>query len=339
MEAGTPPLSPSVAAGSHTLLLGEADMSFARALGLRLQRSGCTAGCWVTATELGSPEDVRARYFDDDAALAARCEELDQLGVRVILGVDVTRLECNDLCSHWRGGAAAAFVEAPLWDDGAPPASHVIFNFPHTTRPGKMEKLLLQLFRSLRASIARGFARADCTVEMRLRHVGGGEEEEATGLIRSKYGHEAAAASACFELVSVGESDLATLAQLGYEHRSTKRNARCGHLELARVWTWRAAAVSSPSRQRLPAGCRRDVFFAPEAVLDRQARAYDGWKGAGQPQVKSHYLVRWRGHPAADECTWEPARDLDLGLRKAFDEGSPGPPATAQPPGAGAEEF
>ena len=80
----------------HILLLGEADCSFARAIG---QRGGLDGIC-VTATELGTPSDVCSRYFGGCAeALAARCDELNSYGIRVVLGVDVTRLECND-CVH-----------------------------------------------------------------------------------------------------------------------------------------------------------------------------------------------------------------------------------------------
>ena len=85
-----------------------------------------------------------------------------------MLGVDVTRLECND-CVHAWDAASRVFIEMPLWrSDGAGgdastamaatscPASLVVFNFPHTTRPGKMAKLLMQMFRSLRCCIAAG---------------------------------------------------------------------------------------------------------------------------------------------------------------------------------------
>ena len=297
---------------SHTLLLGEADLSFARALALQGGLSGT-----VTATELGNPVDVANRYFSgSEEALAARCAELHLLGVRTVLGVDVTRLECNDECHHWR---SPAFVRSPLWeDDGSPPVDRVVFNFPHTTRPGKMAKLLLQLFRSVRATIARGQTQPGCTVEMRLRHVGGGGDEGQ--LLRSRYGHEEAASVACFELISVSESDLDVLANFGYEHRSTKRNARCGHLDRVNIWRWRAAVVAAPSLQRLTEGCRRDVFFVPEAILEHRVTSFQSWKGEILVQ---YYLVQWRGHPSEDECTWELARDLQfspgLEIRKAYD--------------------
>ena len=306
---------------THILLLGEADFSFARALALR----GGLGGVTITATELGTPQDVSARYFGGSLeALAARCEQLDSLGVRVMLGVDVTRLECNDVAHRWHRGS---FVQAPLWcavDDAyacpavapSPPVSHVIFNFPHTTRPGKTSKLLQQMFRSVRMCIASGFMQARCNVELRLRHVS--NSKDAGQLIRSKYGHEEAAAAMLFDLISVDDSDLDAFAKFGYEHRSTKRNARCGHLELVHVWRWRAAAMKPPSVQRLPESChaRRDVFYAPEALLDRRLVDVDGWKGTVKvPQ----YLVRWRGHPGAGECTWESSKDLDVWLRKAYD--------------------
>jgi len=292
------------------LLLGEGDLSFARAIGLSKRFLGTT----VTATELGTPSDVCSRYFNGSSkSLMARCAELLELGVHVALGVDVTRLECSDTCYHWRDGT---FVQAPLWaaEVGPPSSSLVIFNFPHTTRPGKTAKLLKQCFRSLRACIATGFARPGCRVEMRLRHEG--HLRDACQLIRSRYGHEEAAAAACYDLVSVAESDLDSLEAHGYEHRSTKRNARCGHLEFVNVWTWQAARCAPPSVQALPDGCRRDVFFAPEEICGRELRPHHSWNGE---RDVPHYLVRWRGHPARSECTWEPARDVGLELRRAYD--------------------
>ena len=72
--------------------------------------------------------------------------------------------------------------------------------------------------------------------------------------------------------------------------------------------------------QRLPDGThgRRDVFYAPEAILDRRVAKLPSWKGSvvSVPQ----YLVRWRGHPEVSEYTWEASKDLDIELRKAFDE-------------------
>ena len=311
----------SEAAPPHVLLLGEADFSFARAMG----RRGGLEKTAVTATELGTPADVSNRYFSGSVEeLGMRCDELHSLGVRVVLGVDVCRLECNDTCHHWMA-KQQRFVEAPLWsgcDDaaaaaaaGLPPVSQVVFNFPHTTRPGKTAKLLAQMFRSIRVLIARGFAHAACDVELRLRHVSSGED--AGKLIRSQYGHDEAAAAACFDAVSVDESDLHLWP--GYEHRSTKRNARCGHLDLVNMHRWRAAPMRPPSVQPLPLGCnhRRDVFFTAEAIVERRMVEIDTWKGG---QVRAQYLVRWRGHPSPEEYTWEDARDLDVELRKDFEE-------------------
>jgi len=116
----------------------------------------------------------------------------------------------------------------------------------------------------------------------------------------------------------VSESDLDALAEFGYEHRSTKRNASCGNLELVKVWRWEAEPLGPPSTQHLPEGCRRDVFYAPETVVDCRMHPFVSWKGPS-PNGRRHYLVRWRGHPEADECTWEPARDLDFELRKEYD--------------------
>lgn len=303
----------------HMLLLGEADGSFARAIACR----GGLDGYFVTATELGKPADVCNRYFGGSAeALAVRCAELHSLGIRVVLGVDVTRLECNDIVHAWDDGSRS-FVELPLFPRGTlegaaaqAPVSLVVFNFPHTTRPGKMAKLLLQMFRSVRICAASGYARADVQIEMRLRHVSSDKDEGQ--LIRSRYGHEEAAAATLFELASCTDSDLEELAQYGYEHRSTKRNARCGHLDRVNVWRWRATALSPPSVQRLPDGRhgRRDTFYAPETILDRRMVDHQSWKGRiSVPQ----YLVQWRGHPAPSECTWESSKDLDLALRQAFD--------------------
>ena len=311
----------------HVLLLGEADLSFARAIGLR-----GVAGKSVTATELGTPDDVCQRYFGGNAeALAARCDELHSYGIRVVLGVDVTRLECNgDRVQAW-DAASHSFVGLPLWrnDDATAmaaatscPASLVVFNFPHTTRPGKMAKLLLQMFRSVRSCVAAGFACPGCEVEMRLRHVSSGDTKEEEGgqqLIRSRYGHQEAATAYLFDLVSVGESDLDELARYGYEHRLTKRNARCGHLDRVQVWRWRAAALGPPSVQRLPEGKhgRRDVFYKAEALLERRIVERPSWKGATASVPE--YLVRWRGHPEEGEYTWEASKDLAVELRRTFD--------------------
>ena len=226
-------------APNSVLLLGEGNFSFAKAVG----RARRFEGAIVTATELGTPSEVSARYFaGSEASLAAVCDELLKLGVRVVLGVDVTRLECSDTCYHWES-STGAFTAGPLFDKdaGPPPVSLFVFNFPHTTRPGKTAKLLKQCFRSLRACTACGIAGADCRVEMRLRHEG--QLRDAGRLIRSRYGHEEAAALACFNLVSVCESDLPWLESLGYEHRSTKRNARCGE----RLGAERASCTSLPS--------------------------------------------------------------------------------------------
>jgi hypothetical protein len=67
------------------------------------------------------------------------------------------------------------------------------------------------------------------------------------------------------------EDGILTLARVRprrYEHRSTKRNASCGNLELVKVWRWEAEPLGPPSTQHLPEGCRRDVFYAPETVVD-----------------------------------------------------------------------
>ena len=308
---------------THVVLLGEADLSYARALGLR----GTIKGA-VTATELRKPADLRDNYFGgSDEALAQRCDELQRLGIRVVLGVDVKRLDSDDICYHWRTsstGAASAFVEAPLWDNGDPPVSQFTFNFPHTTVPGRMEKLLRLAFHSMRKCVAAGIATPHCAVEMRLRHGPSGcrSAPQEGGLLRSAYCHEEAAADACFDLTSVGESDLEALAQFGYQHRSTKRNASCGHLDLVKVWRWAAAPISTPSTQRLPAGGRRETFFVPERILDCQMHDFVSWKGPS-PGGRRHYLVCWRGHPQVDEHTWEPARDLALELRRAYDAAHP----------------
>ena len=308
-------------AASHVVLLGEGDLSFARALGLQRFEGR------VTATELRKPADVRDDYFGgSDDRLAELCDELLRHGIHVILGVDVKRCECNDVCYHWRTlpSGGTAFVEAPLWDGHDLQVSQFIFNFPHTTCPGRMEKLLRLAFRSMRRCIASGIARPDCAVEMRLRHgpSGWSSAPEEGGLLRSRYCHEEAAADACFELASVGESDLDALAEFGYEQRSTKRNASCGNLDLVKVWRWVAAPISSPSAQRLPEGCRRDVLFVPEKILDRQQQPFVSWKGPS-PHGRRHYLVCWRGHPESGEHTWEAARDLALEVRRAYDEAHP----------------
>ena len=311
--------STSCSDSEHTMLLGEADMSFAKVLGLQ-GVSGV-----VTATELDEPSDLVDRYFGSSVQLAERCSELADLGIRVALGVDGIRLECNDLCHHWCA-SSSNFVKAPLWRADVPPVSRFVFNFPHTTRPGKMRKLLRQLFRSVRASIARGFACPDCRVEMRLLHT-------APQLIRSRYHHEEAAAAACFELISVEPADLEHLCRLGYEHVATKRHALAGVHTAASMWTWRASVLSSPRLQMLPHGCRRDVLFVAEALCAREMRERASWKGAIQVP---YYLVRWGGHAGSDEWTWERACDLDLELRRAFDvtlAAQPPPQAAARDDG------
>ena len=209
----------AVPSTDHTLLLGEGDLSYALALG-KLGFNGL-----VTATELGSSDDVRDRYFAGSGeALARRCDELLHLGIRVVLGVDTILLERNNMCLHYHS-ESSEFVAAPLWSGSVAPVSRCVYNFPHTTRPGKTAKLLRQAFLSVRGCIARGYARPGCEVEMRLRHVGGSHDEGQ--LIRSRTGHVEAAAAAGFELVSVSASDLPALEAAGYEHRTTKRAARC----------------------------------------------------------------------------------------------------------------
>ena len=300
----------------HTMLLGEADMSYAKVLGLQ----GFNGV--ITATELDDPSHLVDRYFGSHSRLAERCNELTCLGIRVLLGVDGIRLERNDVCHHWC--ASSEFIKAPLWSAYVPPVSRFVFNFPHTTRPGKMCKLLNQIFRSVRASIARGFARPDCRVEMRLLNA-------APQLIRSRYGHEDAAAASCFELISVAPADLDQLCSLGYEHVATKRHALAGVRVAASMWTWRAGVLSSPRLQLLPRGCRRDVLFTPEALIARETREHASWKGGIQVP---YYLVRWQGFPGSDGCTWERAGDLDLELRRAFDVTL----ATQPPPQAAARD-
>ena len=78
----------------------------------------------------------------------------------------------------------------------------------------------------------------------------------------------------------------------------------------------RAAEIAAPSVQRLPAGCNREVFYAPETLLERRLLPYESWQGSREVP---HYLVRWRGHPSAEECTWEPARAISLEARRSFD--------------------
>eukprot|EP00587_Corethron_hystrix_P008070 CAMPEP_0113312196 /NCGR_PEP_ID=MMETSP0010_2-20120614/9121_1 /TAXON_ID=216773 ORGANISM="Corethron hystrix, Strain 308" /NCGR_SAMPLE_ID=MMETSP0010_2 /ASSEMBLY_ACC=CAM_ASM_000155 /LENGTH=327 /DNA_ID=CAMNT_0000167969 /DNA_START=98 /DNA_END=1081 /DNA_ORIENTATION=- /assembly_acc=CAM_ASM_000155 len=296
----------------HIVLLGEADLSFALALG----RRGGLGGYRVTATELGDPADVCDRYFrGSDAALASRCDELSRLGIRVVLSVCAKRLERNEDCYHWRA-TSGSFAKAPLWD--GPPVSRFVFNFPHTTQSGRTGALLRRFFRSVRRSIACGLVEKTCRVEMRLRHVG--LAPEAGGLRRAAYDHEEAAAAALFRLASVEESDLDNFAEFGYAHRTTERGKSCGHLDLTKVWRWTADPIASPKTQPLPPGTRRDFFFAPERIMDRKMLPFVSWKGPC-PEGRLHYLVRWHGYPSDDECTWEQARDIPLDFRRTFDSG------------------
>ena len=311
----------------HAVLIGEGDFSFARALG----RLGGVGGGVITATELGDPADVDGRYFGGahGTTLAARAGELSHLGINMVLGVDAISLECNDTPVHRWCPETAGFVQSRLWlvPPESPPASRFVFNFPHTTRPGKMAKLLRQFFRSVRACVAHGFARSDCLVVMRLL------DDSSQRVVRSRYGHEEAAAAAGFDLVSVAPADLSSLERMGYEHLSTKHKALAGVHAPAREWMWQAAPVSCPSLQPLPEGCRRDVFFVAEELLERELREHVSWNGR---VFVPHYLVRWRGHGGRDdagglgECTWERAGDVDLELRRAFDRGLVGTGAHAQ---------
>lgn len=170
----------------------------------------------------------------------------------------------------------------------------------------------------MRRSVAFNLAELNCRVEMRLRHA------EEGGLKRSSYGHEEAAASACFGLLSVGESDLDVLYEFGYEHRTTERDVSCGHLEHTKIWRWAAEPIASPSSQILPPGTRRDFFFAPDKIVDRGMRPFVSWKGPCK-YGRLHYRIRWCGHPGDAECTWEESRDLELNIRQAFDLEHPFP--------------
>ena len=124
--------------------------------------------------------------------------------------------------------------------------------------------------------IASGFMQARCNIELRLRHVS--NSKEAGQLIRSKYGHEEAAAAMLFDLISVDGSDLDAFAEFGYEHRSTKRNARCGHLELVHVWRWRAAATRAAT-SALPSaggGSARSAALTGSTSTCRSMRSSNG---------------------------------------------------------------
>ena len=161
---------------------------------------------------------------------------------------------------------------------------------PHTTRPGKMAKLLMQMFRSLRCCIAAGFARR-IAVEMRLRHARARRTRPAHG---SRYGHEEAAAASLFDLLSVSESDLRSSRDMA---TSTAHEAEmpCGHLERAGV----ALEGGSAWTAECPAAARRHARTARRILRTggdprprRQAAQLEGQRG--KRATVSAVAATWR---------------------------------------------
>lgn len=322
---------PDAPAAQAVLLLGEGDFSFARALGRR-RASVVGKSCgtsplseissvdipssldtWrIVASEVGTFDQVCVRYFDGQpASLEARCQCLSDLGVEVLFGLDATHLGDHHLaCQRWCPKTRQLISNQCFW--GLLPVqqvalAQVVFNFPHTDRHGKISHLLRGFFRGLRSAIRQDLMPNECQVEMRLRHV----SFEADGIHRSAYGHQAAASDAGFSIASVERCDLDPWREAGYAHRSTKRNASCGHLENnTKTWKWQAQLFDQAPGEvarPLPGGCPTSFFYAIEGVLD--TRVVPGPPG-GRRAFLNQVLVHWKGF-SKDQSTWEFTRDVD----------------------------
>lgn len=315
----------TTAGTGSTLLIGEADFSFARALGKWNAGGDISdqAPRFIIATEFGSAQDVCDRYFaGSKKALQNRCAEVAQYGIEVVFGVDVTRLNDNSKVERWKkrdkkNNEDLVLTSQPFWTlfDGKPKCNTVVFNFPHTTKRGKTTRLLHRAFKSFRCAIVEGNFSQKCKVEMRLRHVSQSDGHD-TKLIRSPYEHKQAAAAAGFSLISIEESDLEGWKKFGYKHRATKRNHSAGHLKLVKVWRWEADEfVLPPKKQPLPDGMtRRSDFFAIESIVGDRVRIDAG--GYHCSNVKE-YLVKWKMFDSV-ENTWELSKNLDYELRQVY---------------------
>ena len=238
------------------LILGDGDFTFARALA---RHDGSLA---IYATELGSADELRARYFDsDETKLAARLAEISSLGVTVALGVDATTL----------GSAASAATSPPWLQCNCELFDTAIFNFPHSYRHGGTAKMVKSCFSAVRRSGV--LKKAGGRLEMRLRSLSPKEDA------RYGYVYESAARRGWHLEAVLPAALLATLARAGYAHTQTKR--KCSALDALEcrplLWRWRrSAAADSPAYITIPRlidAAFRDAAMLPLAADHRRVDA------------------------------------------------------------------
>jgi len=245
----------------NALLLGEANYSFTSAFCQEFDGN-------ITATEYGDAESIATRYFDGDPSQLQKW--LEQIvsnaessssplcaggdaRIKIMASVNARSLGKDDatcLCERWNGKSWDA--PSSFWEHQQQPTNTtdnnnnnnnnhtivpfdlIIFNFPHTGQCGRAPKLLRALFKQARLCVEQGRLTPNVVIEMRLR------DDDAPGhrkLTRVAYQHEEAAAYSQFALLGAYESDLDHWHQLGYRHRTTRKNVDCRGMP-CKVWRW-----------------------------------------------------------------------------------------------------
>ena len=138
------------------LLLSEADYSFTRAFARATNDDHPEGGVELTATEYGNPTDLADRYYAGDTtktndAVEKILHETD-LVRDVICDLDARRLgtpSCT--CRRWNAPTGGwEDRPSPFWNGcntGTKGYDLLIFNFPHSDRAGRADKLVRVLFK------------------------------------------------------------------------------------------------------------------------------------------------------------------------------------------------
>lgn len=232
----------------HVLLLGEADFSFCRAFCQHFDGA-------ITATEYGDCQDVAQRYFDGSLEkLNKSLSSLPQDRVHVLAGLNARLL--GNIKEHqctgrpWNADTQTWNAKPTLFwnhlndNNNNDKFDLIIFNFPHSDQAGRAKPLIRALFKQVRLCIEDGRLAVSVVVEMRLRVLESDPTKRKN--VRSFYKHEESAEESGFVLIDTWTSDLEYWEALGYQHRTTKRNATCLDIgESCKIWRWKSRCAGS----------------------------------------------------------------------------------------------